>query len=65
MSKKEWAYFQGKGFNVELKQMDAEDLSYLIDLLVEEMAARINKSPESSSGAGDSSIAQEQTNATE
>ena len=65
MSKKEWANFQGKGFNVELKQMDAEDLSYLIDLLVEEMAARINKSPESSSGAGDSSIAQEQTNATE
>ena len=43
MSKKEWAYFQGKGFAVELKSLSAEDLSYLIDILVEEMASRIEE----------------------
>ena len=61
MSKKEWAYFQGKGFTVDLKSMSAEDLSYLVDVIVEEMAVRINKSPESSSGAGNVIIPQEQS----
>lgn len=48
MSKKEWAYFQGKGFQLDLKQMSAEDLSYLIDLLVEEMVVRIDSTPKES-----------------
>lgn len=43
MSKKEWAYFQGLGFAIDLRQLSAEDLSYLVDLLVEEMAVRIGK----------------------
>ena len=42
MNKKEWAYFAGKGFRIDLKQMSAEDLMYLVDLLVEEMAGRID-----------------------
>lgn len=56
MSKKEWAYFIGKGFNVELKQIPTDDLIYLIDLTVEEMAARINKSSGSSPETGGSII---------
>ena len=49
MSKNEWAYFEGKGFKLDIKQMSAKDLSYLIDLLVEEMAIRI----EQTEGEGD------------
>jgi hypothetical protein len=42
MSKIEWAYHKGKGYSVDLKKLSATDLSYLIDIAVEEMASRID-----------------------